>query len=117
VLQGFHRALKPKGTLHVIVPDLELRARRYLEKLGTAAAADEFVETLHFRFPKTPHWTVRQSQALGIGYAEHCWMYDQYSITERLHQHGFVLLKQNDSPSAPWLLTQWGQVNLLVQKA
>src|SRR5688572_15923045 len=105
VLQGFYRVLKRKGTLHVIVPDLEIRSRRYLEKIGTAEAAEEFVRDLYFRFPKLPHWVVRQMQALHLGQPEHCWMYDRYSITALLGRHGFVVLDRNDSPSANWRLT------------
>lgn len=116
VLKSFFRMLKPKGTMHVIVPDLEIRARRYLEKIGTAETANEFVRELYFRYPKRPHWLVRQVQALHIGQPEHCWMYDYHSITALLRQHSFGVLDRNDSPSADWRLTEWGQVNLLVQK-
>ncbi|MEI6536244.1 MAG: methyltransferase domain-containing protein [Verrucomicrobiaceae bacterium] len=116
VLKGFFRALKPGGTLHIIVPDMEIRARRYLEKCGTPEAVNEFVESLTFRYPKCPHWVIRWMQAIRLGQPEHCWMYDQYSMPALLRQHGFIIAAKNDSPSAQWRLTEWGQVNLLVRK-
>jgi len=116
VLEGFFRVLKPKGTMHIIVPDLEIRTRQYLETIGTAAAANDFVQGLFFRFPRRPHWGVRQVQALNIGQPEHCWMYDVHSITALLRRHGFVVQDPNDSPSAEWRVKEWGQINLLVQK-
>lgn len=117
VLDGFHRVLKPDGTLHVIVPDLEIRARRYLEKFGAAEAANEFVTSLYLRLSPMPHWVNRFLQALNLGNPEHCWMYDRHSLLDLLQRHGFALLDRNDSPSASWRLAEWGQVNVLARKS
>jgi SAM-dependent methyltransferase len=116
VLNGFFRALKPGGTLHVIVPDLEPRARTYVEKCGTPEAANEFVESLCFRYPKCPHWVVRWMQALRLGQPEHCWMYDLHSMTALLRKHGFILMDKNDSPSAQWRVSDLEHVNILLRK-
>jgi len=116
VVKGFHTILKPGGTMHLIIPDLETRARRYLEQLGDPKAADVFVESLTYHKPTMPHFSLRLLHALGVFDAGHHWMYDQYSFRVLLQEQGFHILQTNETPSAQWRATDWGQVNLVMQK-
>jgi SAM-dependent methyltransferase len=116
VLAGFYRVLKPGGTLHAIVPDLEIRSREYIGKLGKPEAADEFVTLLYFRLAKRPSRINRLFAAMGFGDHEHCWMYDQSSFRKLLRSHGFVETNIEQSPSSGWRHTEWGQLNVVMVK-
>jgi predicted SAM-dependent methyltransferase len=74
------RILKAGGVLRVVVPDLELGARRYLETLKNSPsdqrAAIDFLEWLQLGRPG-----VRDP---------HLWMYDAASLSALLREHGFV---------------------------
>lgn len=47
VLAEFRRILKPGGILRIVVPDLELMARTYLEQLEQASGGDEQAQANH----------------------------------------------------------------------
>jgi predicted SAM-dependent methyltransferase len=47
VLAEFRRILKPAGIIRIVVPDLELMARTYLEQLERASAGDEESQANH----------------------------------------------------------------------
>lgn len=116
VLKGFYVILKQGGTLHLIVPDLESRAKQYLEQVGDPKAADVFVDSLGYHRPTMPSFPNRLLYATGIFVANHHWMYDQYSFAALLREQGFHILPTNETPSSQWRATDWGQVNLALQK-
>jgi predicted SAM-dependent methyltransferase len=101
------RVLKPGGLLRVVVPDLELLARHYLDVVdrlpGQAgleehtAAVEEIFDQMVRRIPKhrknqTPF--VRLLESLVIGNTArsgelHRWMYDRFSLGRLLEESGF----------------------------
>ena len=102
ILAGFHRVLKPGGTVHVIVPDIAGAARAYLAEEGAEGAADAFIEwTL---LSKRTRGTLRyRLMELSGGFGlQHRWLYDQASMEAKVRGAGFALLAENNSPSAHW---------------
>jgi predicted SAM-dependent methyltransferase len=116
VLKGFRRILKPGGTVHVIIPDLEIRARAYLREFGTADAPNKFVASLHFNKDHHPPLRDRVLALTGMFDMQHCWMYDVHSISALLRECGFELLPQNSSPSADFRRNDEEQVNLIARR-
>jgi SAM-dependent methyltransferase len=119
ILRDFHRALKPGGTLHVIVPDLKWEIDQYLKVYGNGDhyAADAFLDTtllsrkdrgsLKYRF-------LEFSGGLGL---RHRWMYDRFSISARIREAGFNLLDTNDTPSKHFREQDEYSVHVVGQKA
>ena len=116
ILESFHRMLKPGGTLHVIVPDLECRARKYVSELGDPKSPDVFIDSLTYHAETMPRALIRFLRATGCFDEGHHWMYDQYSMRAIVEKIGFEVLEKNETPSAEWRKTQEGQVNLAMRK-
>jgi SAM-dependent methyltransferase len=79
LLSEIHRVLKPGGLARIVVPDLELGARRYLAALGSGEngnAAPGFLSWLQLSRPG-----VRDP---------HLWMYDAASLKAALDEVGFA---------------------------
>jgi SAM-dependent methyltransferase len=97
VLGECHRVLREGGTLRLVVPDLEVIARAYLEgdreKLASSAPelADAFLESLGLRKARDPSRFLRASRhLLRAGAGGHRWMYDTESLLMRLEEAGFA---------------------------
>jgi predicted SAM-dependent methyltransferase len=88
-----YRVLKPKGVIRLVVPDLEMMARTYLEQLeeqGTNGKqpADELMMHMH----TCPDHGDSVPLKLYRGYLDtlsHKWMYDRNSLKQLLAAAGF----------------------------
>lgn len=101
IILDFKRVLKSGGTVHIILPDLLEMARRYVDLGGEVnpLAADEFIkETLLTRADRGS-LKFRVLDLLGGYGLSHKWMYDKYSITQRVARLGLVLIDKNSTPS------------------
>jgi len=96
VLRECHRVLKPGGTLRVVVPDLQLLARRYME--GDRAffgdpdgpLGDAFVGSLYLRsVPKGRLLERLARRLLRTDEGGHQWMYDGESMSSLITRAGF----------------------------
>lgn len=101
ILRDFHRALKPGGTVHIIVPDLRLQAEKFLSDSarGNTMAADEFVEATVLGRRSPGSWKYRMLELRGSFGLQHRWMYDRESIAEYIRGAGFECLSENTTPS------------------
>lgn len=101
ILIDFKRALKPGATMHIIVPDIEVLARRYLEgcDAGVAGAADELIEKSLLSKRDRGSWRYRVMEFSGGFGLGHRWMYDHNSMRARIEAQGFELLQGNETPS------------------
>jgi len=100
-LDDFHKALdntylilKPGGLFRLIVPDLELYILDYINSLSTNSfdikcrAASEFMKKTGLGMIQRKHGiTGRLSEVYG---SHHRWMWDKYSLSRALTDHGFV---------------------------
>jgi hypothetical protein len=85
----------------MIVPDIEWRARRYVQQLSNKNihAADEFIESCHighYGRPKNGMSLLRSA----FGNSGHMWMYDWNTMSRLLTDAGFVSIRRcefNDS--------------------
>lgn len=117
VLRGFYHVLNPGGTLHVVVPDLAYRTRRYVDKIGSEGSADEFVDSLLFTKSKHPGFLLRWREFIGGFGLLHRWMYDEPAMRSMLERAGFSVVTENTSPSADWRKEDnASQVNILAVK-
>lgn len=97
VLGECHRVLRRGGTLRIVVPDLKVVTRAYLEgdrerlPSDATAIADAFLELLYFR--PSPHVNpVARAirRVLRSDDGGHKWMYDAESLMLRLQEAGFT---------------------------
>jgi hypothetical protein len=87
--------LAPGGTFRLIVPDLEERAKRYVERAatGTPDAAGRFLDSSGLgqeHRPRTPLQHIRQM----MGGSKHLWMWDEYSMADELRKVNFVNIRR-----------------------
>jgi predicted SAM-dependent methyltransferase len=116
VLADWHRLLKPGGTLHVIVPDLQSRIMNYVNRIGDPEAAGDFFTSLTVRDAVAPPKARALRTLLFDGDIDHCWMYDDVSLRAILQESGFEILPTIEGPSADWRRNDPDQVNLVARK-
>jgi len=91
ILADFYRVLKPGGTVHIIVPDIQVFIKAYSDHslAGQVDAADQFVEgtILSKRSRGTLRYRIMEFQG-GFG-LQHRWMYDEHSMTQHVKEAGF----------------------------
>jgi hypothetical protein len=94
-LRNTFRILEPGGIFRLIVPDLQERARRYIEGVskGSPEASAHFMRAcclgLESR-PKSVLGRIRQQ----IGGSTHLWMWDEPLIIEQLKLTGFTDIRR-----------------------
>lgn len=101
VMNDFKRVLKPGGTLHVIVPDLNKNIKDYIKakEAGKPEAADEFiVHTLLSKRDKGS-FKYRVMEFHGGFGLQHRWMYDHESMSKKVKETGFAIVEGNNTPS------------------
>lgn len=101
ILADFKRALKPGATMHIIVPDIELLTRRYLDacNAGSVSAADELIADSLLSKHNRGTWRYRVMEFAGGFGLGHRWMYDHNSMRARIESLGFEILDGNETPS------------------
>ncbi len=99
VLKDCYRMLKPGGTLHIIVPDLEYYINEYKNN-PSPEASDEFMSII-LAYPKRGMSLRQKILDLRGDYGlHHLWMYDRKSMTRKLEEIGFkVAPGKEDTPS------------------
>ena len=101
ILADFFRVLKPKGTLHIIVPDLNLFVSKYLEMrtTGNDYAGDEFMNNCLLSKPSKGSLRYRLMEFYGGFGLQHRWMYDSASMSRHILNAGFTVDNTLDVPS------------------
>jgi SAM-dependent methyltransferase len=114
------RVLKPRGIQRIVVPDLELLARRYLEQFGEPRHDDRVAEMIEQIARREAYGTSiqpplrRRIENVVLGDARrrgetHQWMYDRVSLARLLEDSGFVdinVVSYDRSGIPDWQLTQ-----------
>lgn len=91
-LQNIYDYLEPKGIFRLIVPDLEIFAKRYVEKVMKGPdqdlAAIDFMRGTLLGFENSrKNLLSRVREALEN--SRHQWLWDKYSLRKALENHGF----------------------------
>jgi SAM-dependent methyltransferase len=94
-LQNTFRMLKPQGLFRLIVPDLEARARLYVNKLdaGEKDANDWFMRATYLGLSSRPRSLMAKAGRL-LGGSLHLWMWDFPSMEAQLRQAGFINIRR-----------------------
>lgn len=94
-LRNTFRLLKPGGLFRLIVPDLEARARKYLERLagGDAEANSWFIRNAGLGAERRSGGAAARLRA-AFGNSAHLWMWDEQSLTAVLRQTGFINIRR-----------------------
>lgn len=94
-LKNTIRMLKPGGVFRLIVPDLEWRARKFIElaESGKADANDWFMRATHLGEIQ-PSVGMRGRIIAAFGNSKHKWMWHHASMSKMLKQVGFVSVRK-----------------------
>ncbi len=101
-LEDFHvalantfRVLAPGGVFRLIMPDLQGRARRYLERVeaGDAEANCWFMRSTYLGVESRPRGLVALARG-ALGNSAHLWMWDEASMTRALEAAGFTAVRR-----------------------
>jgi Methyltransferase domain len=87
--------LAPGGAFRLIVPDLEGRARKYLEELraGSPEAASHFLRSTHLGLANRARSPIAYLRQM-LGASAHLWMWDEPSMRAELERAGFVKIRR-----------------------
>lgn len=101
VLKGFYEILLMGGTLHVIVPDVSVLALEYLcnTQNGDCGDADEFIKKTLLSRESRGSIKYRILEFIGAYGLQHRWMYDSASMSKKIRNAGFEILRDNQTPS------------------
>jgi len=96
-LTNTYELLAPGGTFRLIVPDLEERARRYVEGARNQSpdAAGMFLRTSGLGQERKVRTLLQHAREV-IGGSKHLWMWDEHSMTAELSKAGFVSIRRCD---------------------
>ena len=90
ILDDFYRILKPGGGLHIIVPDMGLYVKNYLND-NSSSAADTFISQTILSKPTRGSIKFRFLEFFGGYGLLHHWMYDVKSMTIKIKKSGFFI--------------------------
>lgn len=99
VLAEFFRMLKPGGSAHIVLPDLEAIAERYLARRGDPEAADAMLTETMLAKPSRPSLLHRLLDFNGSRGLDHKWMYDRASARTVMERSGFEVRDDMETPS------------------
>ena len=93
-LKNTFSMLKPNGTFRLIVPDLEARARRYINDIGSRHDANDwFIRAACLGRETDPRGVVQHASEF-LGRSKHLWMWDYPSMKAVLELVGFVSVRR-----------------------
>lgn len=94
-LVNTHKLLVPGGIFRLVVPDLQERAKRYVEEAGRKSpeAAGVFLSTSGLGQEQRPRTLLQHARQM-IGGSKHLWMWDEYSMTAELKNANFVEIRR-----------------------
>jgi predicted SAM-dependent methyltransferase len=99
-LNEAHRVLKPQGIIRLVVPDLFQLAQRYLAEIGNGDhnASHSFLYALNLHLENSAGKTKQIFRMIHWwqGYPhQHKYMYDAFSLTDRLQEAKFAEIRQS----------------------
>jgi len=109
-LRNTFRLLKPGGLFRLVVPDLEGRARVYVDKLGRGEAdANSWLMRTSLLGEENRRRGAVALLRSALGHNAHLWMWDEPSLAAALRQTGFTDVRRcrfNDSADGAFRLVE-----------
>lgn len=110
-LSNTYKILKPGGTFRLVLPDLEIIAKSYLESLKTKpeTASIDFCGNGSLMGVSDRSKGLKGLLTSHFGNAHHLWMWDNYSMTAELKKAGFKDIHKvvfNDNPDEMFKLVE-----------
>jgi SAM-dependent methyltransferase len=106
IVKDFYRCLKPGGTMHIIVPDLNSYVQDYINNSKNekykATAADTLIEDTILSRRSRGNSRFRILEFLGGFGLNHRWMYDKASMEKKIIDLGFKIVKKEEVPSSAY---------------
>ena len=119
VLNDFLRCLKPGGTLHIIVPDINQYVKQYIidsENESTKEiAADNLITSTILTRNQRGSFRFRVLEFLGGSGLNHRWMYDYHSMKKKIIDVGFDIIDGGETPSHNYRKND-GSVHIFAKK-
>ena len=117
IIQDFRRVLRKRGTLHIVIPNLDVFIDDYILNRAQPNAADGFINKTLLSKEKTPTLRYRILELLGYQGLIHRWMYNANSMALRLKDSGFQLIKNRSNlPSSHIRANDTTSVHLFAEK-
>jgi predicted SAM-dependent methyltransferase len=109
-LNNTYRLLRPGGIFRLVVPDLEIRSRKYLEKLdlGDPDANSWFMRASRLGAEHRNRSPAALARAV-FGHTTNLWLWDERSLTAALHEVGFINIRRckfNDTEDEAFQLVE-----------
>lgn len=117
IVSDFYKALKPGGTLHMIVPDLAIFMKQYAENASGEDAAFTFLTNTLLTHPRQPSARFRFLEFLGGFGLQHRWMYDHHSMKALLESQRFIILDTNQTVTADYRKGDGVSLHFAAQKS
>jgi predicted SAM-dependent methyltransferase len=116
IVADFYKALKPGGTLHMIVPDLAIYMKHYAEPAQGEDAASTFLTKTLLTHPEQPSVMFRFLEFTGGFGLQHRWMYDHHSMKALLEGQPFNILDDNQTVTADYRKDDGISLHFVAQK-
>lgn len=105
VLNNFNRVLKVGGTLHIIVPDLDVYVEKYLkERNSDNEAALKFCTSTILTLSKSPSPLYRFLSFIGVFGLKHDIMFNRSLLKKEILGAGFEEVPREATPSSDYQL-------------
>lgn len=119
VVKDFLRCLKPGGTLHIIVPDINEYVKKYIVERESEStneiAADNLITSTILTRKQRGSLIFRILEFFGGSGLNHRWMYDYSSMEKKIINIGFNIINSNETPSGHYREND-GSVHVFARK-
>ena len=119
VVKDFLRCLKPGGTLHIIVPDINEYVKKYIVERESEStkeiAADNLITSTILTRKQRGSLIFRILEFFGGSGLNHRWMYDYSSMEKKIINIGFNIINSNETPSGHYREND-GSVHVFAKK-
>ena len=116
VLKNFNRVLKVGGTLHIVVPDLDVYVDEYIEaRTSDSDAALKFCTSTILALGKSPTLLNRFLSFIGVFGLKHDIMFNRSLLEKEILNAGFEVATRESTPSAEYQLDD-GSLHFFARK-
>lgn len=117
ILKNFNKILKPGGTLHIVVPDLDAYVDEYIKiRASDDEAALKFCTSTILALEKSPSLLNKILSFIGVFGLKHDIMFNQSLLEKEILNAGFEVIPRQATPSSEYQLND-GSLHFYARKA